>query len=152
MIHARRLSVHAALMATLLLVGPARGGPEAAAQREGDRKPILSLKAAPPVGFSPLRVHLSAELRGGANDYEEYYCPTVEWEWGDGTSSENTEDCNPYEAGRSEIRRRFAVDHVYRQADTYRVQVRLKQKSKVVALGVVNVQVRPGVREGSGVD
>ena len=150
--HARRPSVRAALMATLLLVGPALGGPEAAGQRDGDRKPILSLKAAPPVGFSPLRVRLTAELRGGANDYEEFYCPTIVWEWGDGTSSENTEDCSPFEAGRSEIRRRFSVEHIYRQADAYRVAVRLKQKSKVVAIGSASIQVRPGVREGGGLD
>src|ERR1041385_3870057 len=73
-----------------------------AAQRDAaDKKPSLSLKANPPAGFAPLRVHLTVDVRGGANDYADFYCPTVQWDWDDGTISENSEDCNPYEA-RSE--------------------------------------------------
>ena len=33
-----------------------------------DKKPSLSLKATPPVGFSPLRVRLVVDVRGGADD------------------------------------------------------------------------------------
>ena len=65
--------------------------------------------------MSPLRVVASsAELIGGANDSEEFYCPTIEWDWGDGTQSESSVDCEPYEAGKSEIKRRFTVSHVFR--------------------------------------
>ena len=68
---------------------------------------------------------------GGADDFEEYYCPTVEWEWGDGTQSESTTDCEPYEAGKSEIKRRFIVEHVFR-AGHYQVSFRLKRRDKAV--------------------
>jgi hypothetical protein len=51
-------------------------------------RPKLSLKAQPMIAISPARVVLTAELLGGANDYEEYYCPAVVWAWGDGTESE----------------------------------------------------------------
>ena len=72
------------------------------AQRENeDKKPSLSLKATPPVGFSPLRVRVVVDVRGGADDYADFYCPTIEWDWGDGTVSESTEDCDPYEAARA---------------------------------------------------
>ena len=49
------------------------------------QRPKLSLKAQPMIAISPARVVLTAELMGGANDYEEYYCPAVVGAWGDGT-------------------------------------------------------------------
>jgi hypothetical protein len=141
-----------ALMTAALFSGPASAGQRAGAappeQRDGDKKPSLSLKATPPIGFSPLKVHAVAELRGGANDYADFYCASIEWDWGDGTVSENGEDCDPYEAGKSTIRRRFSADHTYRVGDAYRLTFRLKQKSRVVASSMANLQVRPGVREG----
>ena len=59
------------------------------------RRPKLSLKAQPNVGVAPARIMLTAELTGGANDFQEYYCPTVLWDWADGTESESTFDCEP---------------------------------------------------------
>jgi hypothetical protein len=93
-------------------------------------------------------VQIVAELRGGVNDYEDFYCASVEWDWGDGTVSENSEDCDPFVAGKSEIRRRYTATHTYRFGDNYRPVFRLKQKSKVVGAVTANVQVRPGVRDG----
>ena len=54
------------------------------------------------------------------DDFEEYYCPTIDWEWGDDTTSESTADCEPYEAGKSEIKRRFTVEHVFRHGGNFR--------------------------------
>ena len=84
--------------------------------KDGDKRPRLALRAQPSVGVSPARVVLTAELVGGANDFEEYYCAAVEWEWGDDTRSESTTDCEPYEEGKSEIKRRFVVEHVFARA------------------------------------
>src|SRR3954451_253449 len=75
-----------------------------------DPKPKISLKATPVIAMAPARVVLTAELTGGANDYEDFYCTAIEWEWGDGTKSESSTDCAPYEAGKSEIKRRFTVE------------------------------------------
>lgn len=108
------------------------------------KKPSLSLRATPPVGFTPLRVRVVADIRDGSDDYAEFYCATVEWDWGDGTVSENSSDCDPYEAGKSTIRRRFTAEHIYRQAGQYRVAFRLKQKTKPVAAATTNIQVRAG--------
>ena len=115
--------------------------------REPDRRPRLTVRAQPPVGIAPARVVLTAELAGGANDFEEYYCPTVVWEWGDDTQSESTLDCEPYEAGKSEIRRRFTVEHQFRRAGAYKVLFRLKKRDKLVATGNVIVQIQPGAGE-----
>lgn len=109
--------------------------------------PKLTLRAQPVISMSPSRVVLTAELVGGPNDAEEYYCPTISWDWGDGTESESTSDCAPYEAGKSEIKRRFTVEHVF-TAGAYRVTLRLKRRDKAVATATVNIQVRPGLRDG----
>lgn len=114
--------------------------------KDQDKRPKITLKAQPTISMSPSRVVLTAELVGGANDFEEYYCPTVEWQWGDGTSSETTSDCDPYETGKSEIKRHFTVQHVFR-AGNYRVLFQLKRKDKSVASATANIQVRPGLRD-----
>src|SRR6266498_5083046 len=101
-----------------------------------DPRPKISLKAQPVIAMAPARVVLTAELNGGANDYEEFYCGAVEWEWGDGTKSESSSDCAPYEAGKSEIKRRFTVEHVFR-AGVYRVMFHLKRHDKMVGNATV---------------
>lgn len=112
------------------------------------KKPALVLRATPAVAFSPARVVVRAEVRGGPNDYEQFYCAGVEWDWGDGTKSENSYDCEPYEAGKSEIRRNFAGEHVYQTSGSYRVQFNLKQRERIVAATNTQIQVRPGLRDG----
>ncbi len=121
------------------------------AQKGGDdKRPSLALKATPPLGFSPLRVHASVDVRGGPDDSADFYCPAVSWDWGDGTVSENSEDCDPYEEGTSTIRRRFSANHTFQQGGAYRLTFRLKQKTRVIASASTNVQVRAGVRDDFG--
>ena len=107
-------------------------------------RPKFNLRAQPPVGTTPQRVVLTAELVGGSDDFEEYYCPSIEWDWGDDTKSESTIDCEPYEPGKSTIKRRFTVEHVFRRPGSYKVFIRLKRRDKAVANASVTVQVRPG--------
>ena len=147
-----RCTVAALAAAALISVPASAGSQEPSAPQPGrndsDKKPSLSLRATPPIGFTPLRVSLVAELKDGADDYADLYCTTVEWDWGDETISENTEDCAPYEAGKSEIRRRYSASHTFRFPGNFRIYIRLKQKDKVVSASSANVQVRAGVRQG----
>jgi len=131
-----------------LLAAPAAGQKADRNSKEGadSRKPKISLNARPRVGMSPTRVVLTAEISGGPNDFEEFYCPTVVWEWGDGTRSEAAMDCAPYEAGKSEIQRRFSVAHVF-TTGTVQVVFHLKQRDKTVGMANVTIQVRPGLRD-----
>lgn len=122
-------------------------GVPADAQRDGDRKPSLSLRATPPVGFSPLRVRVAVDVRGGAEDAEEFYCPSIEWDWGDDLKSESSADCDPFEAGVSSIQRRYSAEHTFRESGSFTVRFRMKQGSRVVASASTNVQVRPGLPE-----
>ena len=113
-------------------------------RKEADAKrPQITLKAQPVISMSPASVVLTAELVGGANDFEEFYCPTIEWDWGDGTHSESTADCAPYEAGKSEIKRRFTVEHVFRRPDNYRVTFRLKRRDKAVGSATIKSRFAP---------
>lgn len=132
----------------MLAAGPGAATLDAADQKP--KKPSLGLRATPSVGFTPARIAFVAELKGGSNDYEAFYCATIEWEWGDGTESEESIDCDPYVAGKSEIRRRFAKDHRYHMADEYRVQFRLKKAGKVVGSASTTIRLRPGLRDWSG--
>ncbi len=117
----------------------------------GDKtRPSVSLKANPSTGFAPTRVVMTAELKGGVNDYAAYYCPTIEWYWGDDTRAESKVDCEPYEAGKSEIKRRYVLDRVFQAPGEFRVEFRMKQKDKIVGQGVTTVRIRPGLRDGFG--
>jgi hypothetical protein len=147
MTHPRR--AWCALLA-VLVVALASGSAWSAQRTGDDKRPSLSLRATPPVGFSPLRVRVVVDVRGGPDDYSEFYCAAIEWDWGDGTVSENSEDCDPYQAGKSTIRRRYATEHVFRQPGSFQVFFRLKQRDRVIASSSANVQVRPGVRDEFG--
>jgi hypothetical protein len=142
----RRSSV--AILAGLVLVGGVRHTGAAAGADDKKSKPTITVKSTPVMSFSPARIVLTAEIHGGADDYKDFYCATVEWDWGDDTRSQAGGDCEPYEPGKSEIKRRFTIDHTFNTAGDYRVEFRLKQKDKIVARGTTEVKVRPGVRDG----
>jgi hypothetical protein len=151
-------SLACAVVATVAFAPVVERPVERAQKPDQNRKPSISLRANPTTGFSPLRVVLTAELKGGANDYEEFYCASVEWDWGDDTKSETKADCDPYEPGKSEIKRRYAQEHTFRSVTPdmpgaqglptgptqFRVRFLLKQKNKVVGSGQTTVEVRSG--------
>jgi hypothetical protein len=154
--HFRRVTFTGAasvlVAATLAVAGPAQKGEKGSKEQENaePKRPKITLKAQPLISMAPARVVLTAELIGGDDDFEDFYCPSVEWEWGDGTKSESSTDCAPYEAGKSEIKRRFTVEHVFRtgRPNGYRVTVHLKRRDKSVGAATVAIQVRPGLRDG----
>jgi hypothetical protein len=121
--------------------------PPAVEDKAKKEKPSLSVRASPPISFSPATIHVVGELKGGPDDYEDLYCMTLEWDWGDGTRSEAAADCDPYQAGVTQILRRFSTDHVYNTSGRFRVSLRLKRNTKVVTSATTNIQVRPGLRD-----
>src|SRR6478752_5702347 len=114
------------------------------AREQSNKKPTLSVKASPSISFAPARVVVVAELKGGADD-EELYCPTVEGEWGDLTQSVVEADCEPYSPGKSEIKRRYTVEHQFKNPGSFKIVLRLKKGSKIVGQGTAQVQVRAGL-------
>jgi len=114
------------------------------------KRPKATLKLNPQVVVAPGRVTLTAELVGGSDDFEEYYCPSIEWAWGDDTSSESTSDCEPYEAGKSQIKRRYTTQHQFRRAGTFKVYFKMKAKDRIVGTAMATLQVQPGLSAGPG--
>ena len=138
------LRASACTLAALLLLNP--GSADAAAD-DKNKKVSLSLKVTPSMATAPARVRASVEIRGGPDDNEELYCPAVEWEWGDDTTSESSADCAPYEAGKSQIMRRYSTEHTFRSGGQYKVVIRLKQKNRIVGFTSSNLQVQAGISE-----
>jgi hypothetical protein len=121
----------------------------ATAGRSGDderddqtKRPRLLLKVDPTVGLGPVHATVTADLVGGANDYREFYCPTVQWDWGDGTRSESSGDCPPYRPGVSEIVRHFSVQHIFANEGQFRVTFRLTRQEKELVSARANVSIR----------
>ncbi len=112
--------------------------------QQGKGKPSIAVRANPAVAFAPARIVATAELSGGADDYQDFYCAKVEWTWDDGTTSESQDDCDPYEAGTSQIRRRFTNEHKYQLPGQFEVRFTLKQGKKSVGSGSIAVRVRDG--------
>lgn len=140
-------SARGVVLAVISVVALGRDPLIAAAQRP-EKAPSLALRATPQTAFVPARITARAEVRGGRDDAEDFYCPALEWVWGDGTTSESSADCEPYEAGRSAIRRFYSAEHIYRLDGSYRIELRLRKTRKVVAMASVVVQVRPGLSGG----
>ena len=138
--HRRRIISWSAALLTAAALSPLLS---AEAKKESKR-PSLNLKASPGTGMVPIRVSATSEFKGGDDDFQEYYCPTIEWNWGDGTVSEASADCQPYEAGISQIRRRYTVSHTYKRAGAYRISFRFKVKDRVIASQTTQVRLLGG--------
>jgi len=90
----------------------------------------VSLRAAPRVAAAPATVVFNVEMTGG-EDGEALYCPVLEWEWGDGTHSEEEEECPPFEAGHTQVQRRFTTSHEYRDRANPKVVVTVSKGDRV---------------------
>jgi hypothetical protein len=140
-----------------LLLAAAGAGGEKGEKKDTGKKPSLELRQRPLFPTSPAEMTFTAELKGGT-DSEEFYCPTVEWEWGDdarhggttGTKSVEEGDCDPYQPG-AEITRRFEKEHRFNEWGTYKVQVTLKKAGKVIARQTRVVNVKAGAGDPTAV-
>ncbi|RPI52637.1 MAG: hypothetical protein EHM55_16045 [Acidobacteria bacterium] len=113
-------------------------------RKKEPKRPSLSLKATPGTGMVPIRISATAEFKGGDDDFQDYYCPTIEWNWGDGTVSEASNDCEPYEAGVSQIRRRYTQSHTYKRSGAFRIVFRLKHRDRVLTSQTTLVRLLGG--------
>ena len=111
---------------------------------QANDEPELTLRASPQVGLAPVEILFIAQLRGGSDNYEEFYCATIEWDWDDDTRSSTTPDCDPYEPGQSKIRRRFSTRHKFEYPGRYTIRVFLKKSGAVVATARTALELRGG--------
>jgi PKD domain len=104
------------------------------------KRPRLDVRASPRVAMSPARVVAVVQLVGG-DDVEEYYCPGLEWDWGDGSVSFRESDCEPFEPGAT-VQRRYSASHVYASPGNYSVRVSLRRAEHTLASNAAQVMVR----------
>ena len=133
-----------AILAAICLLAAVSGPVRLDAQ---DDRPELTLRARPNLAFAPADISFTGLVRGGADDNEEFYCVSAEWDWDDGTVSESTFDCDPYVPGTSEIRRRFARRHSYDRGGRYEIRLTLKRRDDVIESARTSIVIQGG---GSG--
>jgi len=119
-----------ALAAGELGVAVAGGGAEA---------PQLHLRATPSVALPPVDVLAVGRLVGG-EEQERFYCPAVEWSWGDGSRSARQSDCPPF-GEDARLDRVFSAAHRYRDPGAYRVSLTLRRGDRRVAVATAVVVV-----------
>ncbi|MFQ6015519.1 MAG: VIT domain-containing protein [Anaerolineae bacterium] len=96
---------------------------------EGDYGPVpipsgrseevdLVLKVDVTKGTAPLTVSFRAELVGGPDNNQDFYCASYTFDFGDGTAMHAEPDCLPYWP-EVEIQRRFETDYTYEKEGTY---------------------------------
>ncbi len=112
--------------------GPATAG-------DGEGKPHLDLRATPRVSFSPVEIFAVGELKGG-QDTEEFYCPGLVWDWGDGTRSAQESDCSPFQDG-VRLERFFSARHAFRLPGSYAVRLFLVRAGKTVTMATASIMV-----------
>ncbi len=127
------------LLAWATVVLLAGGAAVGAGSKTESGKPRLDLRANPRMALPPVDVLLVAELKGGGA-IEEYYCPGLEWDWGDGSRSAEESDCPPFEAG-AEVQRFYTARHAYGTPGNYQVKLTMRRASRTVAVAEVPVIV-----------
>lgn len=129
------------VIAVLLFMATEQSHTSTSGQQSTER-PSLSLRVRPELNSGKGLVRASLEIRGGSDNYEEFYCPALEWDWGDDTFSEAKRDCAPYETDKSSIERWFRAQHTYHRSGVFKVTLRLKKRDRVVGLASSNIQIR----------
>lgn len=121
-------------MAASSYSGPAGAG------AVSEQKPRLDLRATPRVAFSPVEVFLVGELKGGQDSNEEFYCPGLVWDWGDGSRSAHESDCSPYQDG-TRLERFFSARHAYRAPGAYAARLFLIRAGRTLTMAMVPIRV-----------
>ncbi len=134
----------------VVCVAFAIGATNKPANQKDNSKTSLSLRASPAMAFAPVRITLSAQLKGDA-DSEDFYCPTVQWDWGDGTISESSSDCEPVQPSKSEVQTSFVTQHVYKTGGQYEVRLLLKKAERVVAAASASLNIGRAMGEGDDI-
>ncbi len=142
------LAKAALVLAALGLVGSSLAGDDQKPKKL--KRPGLELRVSPRYSFSPATLMFTAELKGG-DDMEEYYCPEIEWEWGDGGKSVEEADCDPWQPD-TKIERRFVNRHLFVESGTYQTRVTLRKSNKTIATQTVDVTIRAGAGERNPVE
>jgi hypothetical protein len=76
----------------------------------------------------------------GGDDVEDFYCPCLEWDWGDGSRSMREGDCPPFD-DETQMARLFSVMHRYRETGDFKATLTLRRGGRTVASAAVSIRV-----------
>ena len=99
------------------------------------------------MAFLASDVLVAVQLVGG-DEHEDFYCPEVEWEFGDGSRSSHQADCEAFTSGMA-LERRFTSSHAYRRPGEYEVRVTLRRSNRPLAVATTRVRVYFGTAVAS---
>jgi hypothetical protein len=102
-------------------------------------RPQLELRVTPPAAFSPATVLVVARLVGG-RDLEGFYCPEVEWDFGDGGRSTREGDCPPF-GDDTKMARLYSLRYRYSGAGEYQIRLTLRRAGRTVVSASVPIKV-----------
>jgi hypothetical protein len=115
-------------------------------------KPQFVCTSSPKIGFADiatggLQVRLNCELTG--SETEELYCPTISWEFPDGTKSVSESDCQPYSCGRTEWchgqfddYERHWSKYLLAGPGSWVIRIRLMKNNKTIRASSIEFEVR----------
>jgi hypothetical protein len=112
---------------------------------EGPRRPKVELRASPRMAFGPVSVLVVAQLQGG-DEHEDFYCPDLEWDFGDGSRSSRQADCEPFAQGMT-LERHFMARHAYVRPGEYDVKVTFRRATRTLAVSSARVTVHSGIAQ-----
>ena len=86
-----------------------------------------------PIGQCDVEVVLRLVINAGGS--EDYYCPRIEWQWEDGSISEEESDCPPFaEATADDHRQVWTRRRAFQKSGRYRVGARLFKADRLVRI------------------
>jgi hypothetical protein len=86
-----------------------------------------------PIGHCDVDVVFRLVVHDGGS--EEYYCPRIEWQWEDGSISEEESDCPPFaEATVDDHRQVWTRRRAFQKSGRYLVRARLFKADRVVRI------------------
>lgn len=111
--------------------------------------PQLEVIAEPVSGEVPLVVTFTAKLRGAESNDKRFYCPSIEWSFGDGTNEAIAATCVPYTPD-VQVQATYETTHRYEKPGTYTVTFMLNElQSKPLRVDVLQELLPPECDEAS---
>ena len=106
-------------------------------EKKSKSKPHLTISVVPRVLHPMTYISAVVKIKGGPIS-EDFYCQTITWDWGDGTISSTSEDCEPFEEGQ-QVRTLFTKIHQYSSPGEYKIIFTLGKHSVSTTVNVSGI-------------
>lgn len=104
------------------------------------KRPKLDLRVIPLMGPPSTEFVFVADLKGGA-DAEDFYCPTLEWQWDSQDTSLQEPECPPFQPGVTRVERRFSMTRTFTTEGSRSATLVLRRGDKVLGRASASFRV-----------